>query len=310
MTVNLSPARVGPSPARVRHLRLRAPKNVSYDTRTPRQAPVFCVMRTGAVIGVRHRSRLRRRNMRVRNDVDKIRSLLITSAGESDHYGEMMKTFFRTEKAEVSLLADYTGMTASASGCRSRRAILRQTRRRRSAPSPKKVPLRAKVDGRTTTAAITRSKASPSTPGPTGPSRRFSICPRTRRAASRECCSYTGTRSSRRRFRRTRRSPSISRKTAMRCWRWISSAAASDKPQEHENLYMYMAGQTVQGLMVWDNMRAVDYLHDRREVDRPEAHRHNRLLRRRQPDGVHDRLRRAHRRVRAVSTPSACSTST
>jgi hypothetical protein len=48
--------------------------------------------------------------MRVRTDVDKIRSLIITSEGEGDQYGEMMKAYIRTEKARIPI-DDYTGIT-------------------------------------------------------------------------------------------------------------------------------------------------------------------------------------------------------
>ena len=39
--------------------------------------------------------------MRVRTDVDRIRSLIITSEGETNQYGEMMKAYIRSEKARI-----------------------------------------------------------------------------------------------------------------------------------------------------------------------------------------------------------------
>jgi cephalosporin-C deacetylase-like acetyl esterase len=202
--------------------------------------------------------------MRVRTDVDRIRSLVITSYGETDHYGEMMKAYIRSEKARIPL-ANYSGITV-ARWLPKRREIRRRLAEAVGPFPGKKVPLKAKVNKRYDRDGYTIEGVSFYT-RPNWPVSSLLYLPKKGKRPYPAVLLVHG-------HSFAQKAYTVYQKVAVHLARNGYAVLAVDfvgggerTPQRHENLYMYMAGQTVQGLMVWDNMRAIDYLMTRREID-------------------------------------------
>jgi len=202
--------------------------------------------------------------MRIRTDVDKIKSFLITSYGETDHYGEMMKAYIRSEKARIPL-ADYSGITV-AKWMPKRRDIRRRLADAVGPFPDKKVPLKAKINKRYDRDGYTVEGVSFHT-RPNWPVSSLLYLPKKGKRPYPAVLLVHG-------HSFAQKAYTVYQKVAVHLVRNGYAVLAVDfvgggerKPQQHENLYLYMAGQTVQGLMVWDNMRAIDYLMTRREID-------------------------------------------
>jgi cephalosporin-C deacetylase-like acetyl esterase len=202
--------------------------------------------------------------MRIRTDVDRIRTFIITSADETDHYGEMMKAYFRTEKSKIPL-ADYTGVTV-AKWLPRRREILRKLAAAVGPFPARKVPLRARVNAKYDRGDYTVEGVSFYS-RPDWPVSALFYLPKKARRPLPAVLLVHGHSYSQKAY-------PVYQKVAIHLAKNGYAVLAVDfvgggerTCQVHENYPLYAAGMTVQGLMVWDNMRAVDYLSSRREVD-------------------------------------------
>jgi hypothetical protein len=152
--------------------------------------------------------------MKIRTDADKIRSFIISDHSETNHYEEMMKSFFRTEKAKIPI-ADYTGVTIE-QWLPKRRAILKKLAAAVGPFPDRKVPLKAKTNAKYDRGDYTIEGVS------------FYTRPNWPVSA---LLSSTAIRSSRKPSQPTRRSPSTSPRTGTRCWQSILSAAVNANPR-------------------------------------------------------------------------------
>lgn len=202
--------------------------------------------------------------MRVRTDVDRIRTFTITSPSEVDHYEEMMKNYFRTEMARLPV-ADYSGISLEEWSPR-RRAILKKLTACVGPFPDKKVPLKAKVNAKYDRGDYTVEGLSFFT-RPNWPVSALFYLPKEAKRPLPAVLIVHG-------HSFIQKAYPVYQKVAIHLAKNGYAVLAVDfvgggerTAQGHENLYMYTAGMTVQGLMIWDNMRAIDYLISRREVD-------------------------------------------
>jgi len=203
--------------------------------------------------------------MKIRTDADRIRTFVITSNSETDHYEEMMKNYFRTEKAKIPV-ACYAGITAE-QWLPKRRAILKKLAAAIGPFPEKKVPLKARVNSKYDRGDYTIEGVSFYT-RPNWPVSALFYLPKKARRPVPAILLVHG-------HSFIQKAYTTYQKVAVHLARNGYAVLAVDfvgggerKPQGHENLFMYTAGMTVQGIMIWDNMRAIDYLTSRREVDR------------------------------------------
>jgi len=203
--------------------------------------------------------------MRVRTDVDRIRTFVITAPGESDQYGEMMKAFFRTEKAKIPL-PDYARISTR-QWLPKKREILRKLAQAVGPFPEKKVPLRPRVNARYDRGDYTVEGVSFYT-RPDWPVSALFYLPKSARKPVPAILLVHG-------HSFVQKAYTVYQKVAVHLAKSGYAVLAVDFvgggercPQGHENLYMCTAGMTVQAVMIWDNMRAVDYLLTRREVDK------------------------------------------
>jgi cephalosporin-C deacetylase-like acetyl esterase len=202
--------------------------------------------------------------MRIRTDVDRIRTFTITSPAEVDHYEEMMKSYFRTEMAKIPV-ADYTG-TSVEEWSPKRRAILKKLAAAVGPFPERKVPLKAKVNAKYDRGDYTVEGVS-FFARPNWPVSALFYLPKKAKRPVPAVLLVHG-------HSFIQKAYPTYQKVAIHLARNGYAVLAVDfvgggerKAQGHENLFMSTAGMTVQGLMIWDNMRAVDYLISRREVD-------------------------------------------
>jgi len=202
--------------------------------------------------------------MRVRTDVDKIRTFIITSPNETDQYEEMMKNFFRTEKAKICV-NDFTGISVR-EWLPIRRRILKDLAAAVGPFPAKKVPLKARVNSHYNRGDYTVEGVSFYT-RPNWPVSALFYLPKAARKPVPGILMVHG-------HSFIQKAYTVYQKVAVHLAKSGYAVLAVDfvgggdrVSQGHENLYMLAAGRTVQGLMIWDNMRAIDYLVSRREVD-------------------------------------------
>ena len=202
--------------------------------------------------------------MRIRNDVDSIRTFMITHRDESDHYGEMMKNFYRTEKARLGI-HDYTGVTLRQWLPR-RRSILRQLTEAVGGFPEKKCPLKPTVTRKTDRGDYT-VEALYFYSRPNWPVSAALYLPKGIEGPLPAIMVVHG-------HAFTQKAASVYQKVAIHYVKNGYAVLAVDfvgggdrLAQKHESRYLFAAGHTVQAIMVWDNMRAVDYLTSRPEID-------------------------------------------
>ena len=202
--------------------------------------------------------------MRIRSDSEKIRSFMITHLSETDHYGEMMKNYFRTELARVPV-ADYSGLTL-AQWRRRRRAILSKLTEAVGGFPSKKCPLSPRItgkvdrDGYTLESLYFQSR-------PNWPVSALLYVPKGVKRRAPAVVVVHG-------HSFTQKASPVYQKVAVDLVRngyvvmAVDFVGGGDRlAQKHESRYIFAAGKTVMSVMVWDNMRAIDYLSTRREVD-------------------------------------------
>jgi len=202
--------------------------------------------------------------MRIRSDVDRIRTFMITHRSESDHYGEMMKNFYRTEKARFGV-HDYTGTTLRQWLPR-RRAILRQLTEAVGGFPEKKCALNPTVTRKTDRGDYT-VEALYFHSRPNWPVSAALYLPKEFEGPLPAIMVVHG-------HAFTQKAAPVYQKVAVQYVRNGYAVLAVDfvgggdrLAQKHESRYFFTAGMTVQAVMVWDNMRAVDYLISRPEID-------------------------------------------
>ncbi len=202
--------------------------------------------------------------MRVRCDVDSIRTFMITHRSEADHYGEMMKNFYRTEKARFGV-ADYTAITKREWVPR-RRALLRRLEATLGGFPDRKCPLNPTITRKTDRGDYT-VEALYFYSRPDWPVSAALYLPKEIKKPLPAVITVHG-------HAFTQKASPVYQKVAVHYVKNGYAVLAVDfvgggdrLAQKHASRYMFAAGATVQGIMVWDNMRAVDYLLSRPEID-------------------------------------------
>ncbi len=202
--------------------------------------------------------------MRIRTDRDRIRSLIITEPGESDHYGEMMRNFYRTEKARYPI-ADYAGISRREWLLR-RRAILKRLGDAVGGFPKKKVPLSPHITRKTDRGDYTVETLY----FYTRPNWPVSACFYLPKGAQKRLPAVLLVHG----HSYAQKAAPVYQRVAVHLVKNGYAVLAVDfvgggdrRPQGHVSRYIFTAGKTVMGIMVWDNMRAIDYLASRREVD-------------------------------------------